>query len=82
MVGIWENDRRGIILEHFGLPKKPADVRVRKLWGLWMQQQTRTYAFVLLAAEVGLCHSSPLRSPELFRPRESSRMRGLLALAP
>lgn len=26
----------GVILEHFGLPRKLADARVRKLLGLWM----------------------------------------------
>jgi len=34
MVGSWENDRHGIILEQFGLPKKLFDARVGKPWGL------------------------------------------------
>lgn len=36
MMGSWENDRCGIILEQFGLPKKPADARVGKPCRLWI----------------------------------------------
>lgn len=45
MVGSWENDRHGVILEHFGLPRELDDVRERKPLGLWMQQHSPNVNF-------------------------------------
>lgn len=51
-VGSWENGRRGIISEQFGLPKKTSWCKSREAlgfldaqqscWGLWMQQESHT----------------------------------------
>lgn len=55
MMGSWENDRCGIILEQFGLPKKPADAKVGKPCRLWIPSR----------AAGGCGHS---RKPKLLAP--------------